>query len=104
MDLEKLAERLGLDVEDIRELLELYVETTYSDLAEFTSFVERFPGADLTLLGVVAKGKIAYLEKFVAGAAYWTINGVRREASEAETASSARDLAGWQALLPLVGR
>ena len=33
MELEKLAERLGLDVEDIEELLELYVETTASDLA-----------------------------------------------------------------------
>jgi histidine phosphotransfer protein HptB len=40
MELEKLAERLGLDVEDIRELLELYVETTTSDLAELKGAIE----------------------------------------------------------------
>ena len=40
MELEKLAERLGLDVEDIRELLELYVETTCSDLAELKGAIE----------------------------------------------------------------
>ncbi len=40
MELEKLAERLGLDVEDIRELLELYVETTTSDLAELKEAIE----------------------------------------------------------------
>ena len=40
MDLNKLAERLGLDVEDIRELLELYVETTTSDLAQLKGAIE----------------------------------------------------------------
>jgi len=40
MELEKLAERLGLDVEDIRELFELYVETTTSDLAELKKAIE----------------------------------------------------------------
>ena len=40
MELEKLAERLGLDVEDIRELLELYVETTTSDLAQLKGAIE----------------------------------------------------------------
>ena len=40
MELEKLAERLGLDVEDIRELFELYVETTTSDLAELKGAIE----------------------------------------------------------------
>ena len=40
MELEKLAERLGLDVEDIEELLELYVETTASDLAELKGAIE----------------------------------------------------------------
>jgi len=40
MELEKLAERLGLDVEDIRELFELYVETTTSDLAELKRAIE----------------------------------------------------------------
>jgi len=40
MDLKKLAERLGLDVEDIRELLELYVETTTSDLAQLKRAIE----------------------------------------------------------------
>jgi HPt (histidine-containing phosphotransfer) domain-containing protein len=40
MELEKLAERLGLDVEDIRELFELYVETTASDLAELKEAIE----------------------------------------------------------------
>jgi len=40
MELEKLAERLGLDVEDIKELLELYVETTTSDLAQLKGAIE----------------------------------------------------------------
>ena len=40
MELIKLAERLGLDVEDIRELIELYVETTTSDLAELKGAIE----------------------------------------------------------------
>jgi len=40
MELEKLAQRLGLDVEDIRELLELYVETTTSDLAELKGAIK----------------------------------------------------------------
>ena len=40
MELEKLAERLGLDVEDIQELFELYVETTTSDLAELKRAIE----------------------------------------------------------------
>jgi HPt (histidine-containing phosphotransfer) domain-containing protein len=40
MELEKLAEKLGLDVEDIRELLELYVETATSDLAELKGAIE----------------------------------------------------------------
>ena len=40
MELEKLAERLGLDVEDIQELFELYVETTTSDLAELKGAIE----------------------------------------------------------------
>ena len=40
MELEKLAERLGLDVEDIQELLKLYVETTTSDLAELKGAIE----------------------------------------------------------------
>ncbi len=40
MDLKKIAERLGLDVEDIRELLELYVETTSSDLAQLKGAIE----------------------------------------------------------------
>ena len=40
MELEKLAEKLGLDVEDIRELLELYVETTYSDLAQLKEAIK----------------------------------------------------------------
>ncbi len=40
MELKKLAERLGLDVEDIRELIELYVETTTSDLAELKGAIE----------------------------------------------------------------
>jgi len=40
MDLKKIAERLGLDVEDIRELLELYVETTTSDLAQLKRAIE----------------------------------------------------------------
>lgn len=47
MELEKLAERLGLDVEDIRELLELYVETTTSDLAELK---EAFEAKDARLV------------------------------------------------------
>ena len=34
MELKNLAEKLGLDEEDIIELFELYVETTASDLAE----------------------------------------------------------------------
>ena len=40
MELEKLAKRLGLDVEDIQELFELYVETTTSDLAELKGAIE----------------------------------------------------------------
>ncbi len=40
MELEKLAQRLGLDVEDIEELLELYIETTSSDLAELKGAIE----------------------------------------------------------------
>ena len=40
MELEKLAERLGLDVEDIQELFELYVETTTSDIAELKGAIE----------------------------------------------------------------
>ena len=40
MDLNELTERLGLDVEDIRELLELYVETTTSDLAQLKGAIE----------------------------------------------------------------
>lgn len=40
MELEKLADRLGLDVEDIQELLELYVETTASDLAELKGAID----------------------------------------------------------------
>ena len=40
MELEKLAERLGLDVEDIRELFELYLETTTLDLAELKRAIE----------------------------------------------------------------
>jgi len=40
MDLKKIAERLGLDVEDIRELLELYVETTTSDLTQLKGAIE----------------------------------------------------------------
>jgi len=40
MELQKLAERLGLDLEDIRELLELYVETTTSDIAELKGAIE----------------------------------------------------------------
>jgi len=40
MDLEKIAEKLGLDVEDIIELLELYVETTTSDLAQLKGAIE----------------------------------------------------------------
>ena len=47
MELEKLAERLGLDVEDIRELLELYVETTTTDLAQLKGAIET-KDADLT--------------------------------------------------------
>jgi HPt (histidine-containing phosphotransfer) domain-containing protein len=40
MELNKMAEKLGLDVEDIQELLELYVETTTSDLAELKGAIE----------------------------------------------------------------
>ena len=40
MELNKMAEKLGLDVEDIQELLELYVETTASDLAELKGAIE----------------------------------------------------------------
>ncbi|MDY6790952.1 MAG: Hpt domain-containing protein [Thermodesulfobacteriota bacterium] len=40
MELEKLAKNLGLDQEDIRELFELYVETTTTDLAELKGAIE----------------------------------------------------------------
>ncbi|OEU70058.1 MAG: hypothetical protein BA863_01635 [Desulfovibrio sp. S3730MH75] len=40
MELEKIAEKLGLDVEDVEELFELYVETTTSDLAELRGAIE----------------------------------------------------------------
>ena len=40
MGLEKIAEKIGLDVEDVEELFELYVETTNSDLAELKGAVE----------------------------------------------------------------
>ena len=40
MEVEKIAEKLGLDVEDIQELFELYVETTTSDLAELKGAIE----------------------------------------------------------------
>jgi len=40
MNLDSLADRLSLDVEDIREMLELYVETTTSDLAELKGAIE----------------------------------------------------------------
>ena len=40
MELEKIAEKLGLDVEDIQELFELYMETTTSDLAELKGAIE----------------------------------------------------------------
>ena len=40
MEIDKLAERLGLDVEDIIELLELYMETTTSDLAQLKGAIE----------------------------------------------------------------
>lgn len=34
MEIRKLAENLGLDVEDFSEILEIYMETTSSDLEE----------------------------------------------------------------------
>jgi len=40
MEFKKLAERLGLDEEDIKELLELYMETTASDLAELKKAID----------------------------------------------------------------
>jgi HPt (histidine-containing phosphotransfer) domain-containing protein len=40
MELEKLAEKLGLDVEDIMELFELYLETAASDLADLKEALE----------------------------------------------------------------
>ena len=40
MEFEKLAQSLGLDLEDIRELFELYVETTTTDLAELKGAIE----------------------------------------------------------------
>jgi len=40
MELEKIAEKLGLDVEDIQELLELYVETTTTDLNDLKGAIE----------------------------------------------------------------
>ncbi|MCP4367378.1 MAG: Hpt domain-containing protein [Deltaproteobacteria bacterium] len=40
MELDKIAERFGLDVEDIEELIELYVKTTALDLAELKGAIE----------------------------------------------------------------
>ncbi len=40
MEFKKLAERLGLDEEDIKELLELYMEVTASDLAELKEAID----------------------------------------------------------------
>lgn len=40
MELGKLADKLGLDVEDIIELFELYVETTASDLVELKGAIQ----------------------------------------------------------------
>jgi HPt (histidine-containing phosphotransfer) domain-containing protein len=40
MELEKLAKRFGLDVEDIQKLFELFVETTTLDLAELKGAIE----------------------------------------------------------------
>ncbi|MBT8373857.1 MAG: Hpt domain-containing protein [Deltaproteobacteria bacterium] len=40
MDLKILADKLGLDLEDIKELLELYIETTTADLIELKGAID----------------------------------------------------------------
>ena len=39
MEIQNLADNLGLDVEDVNELLELYIETTSADLNELKAAV-----------------------------------------------------------------
>lgn len=56
MEIERLAENLGLDVEDINELMELYVKTTSSDLEGLRAAISAGDAEEVSMRAHSIKG------------------------------------------------
>ncbi len=84
----------------------------YAKPADVLQFVEEFPGADMTVLRLLARERVrpgGLMDKLASGAAElnFTVNGVRQEKSEAERearrAEYAADLSTWREVAALLG-
>jgi len=67
----------------------------YSDVDDFLEFVKNFPKADLNMVKAVTKAKIKMLEQFIDGSAYWTINKVKTETTDADRERYEDELKTW---------
>lgn len=68
----------------------------YTSAAEALAFVSDFPGACTTDITAWAIMKVRFLQKRIAGEAFFTVNGTRAEYTETEKAEDAASLAQWE--------
>jgi hypothetical protein len=76
----------------------------YSTEDQFLTFVQTFPGADMRELKKVVPAKKKLLEDLISGKRFFTINGERQPASEAENASRQQELAVWDEIGAIIER
>jgi hypothetical protein len=77
--------------------------TEYQSGENVVTFLERHPGADVSLLRPFAIAKCVFLERYAQGKAFFTINGVRTETTQKEIDRANAELAEWKRVVELCG-
>lgn len=72
--------------------------TIYSEPQHVLAFLDRAPGADVSILRDWTSRKVRFCEAVASGAYVFTINGSPVERSEADIARDAATLEGWRAV------
>jgi hypothetical protein len=75
----------------------------YSEPAHVLAFLDRAPGADVSILKDWTARKVAFYAGVVSGAYVMTINGAPVERREADIARDAETLEGWRAVAARLG-
>lgn len=68
----------------------------YSDDQKIAAFIKTFPGADMSLIRQVVPAKLKMLRQLISGERFFTFNGVKQEASAAETERRKKELESWE--------